>query len=448
MAVLEMRNNVGAPKKSMNRLAALRLSNFKNLTELLLLFQVMALVLVMFYDTSSLNSSKVLFSLSLILIVFVTNKLLPRLTRGDTYILMIATMLFSIGAVMIYRIRPDLGMKQVIWFTLGMILFYATYFIMKMISGWERWTLFYFVVCLSLFLITLIFGSTVNGAKNWIIIRRGEQSLFSFQLSELAKIALVFMISSYYYNVERYRDLQLGEKKIGNLLMMIAVYIFIGFLFLQKDLGTVVIFFAVMLIMQFIYEKSRKLILLNLGLAIGGGALGVLLFNHVRIRIVTWLDPWKYIDGVGYQITQALFAISSGGFFGTGIGMGKPTTIPLSYSDFIFASICEEMGVFMGMAVIMLLLILVYRGYKIALAQKHKFFRMVAIGITSTFAIQSLVIFGGVLKLIPLTGITIPFVSYGGSAILSSFIALGVLQFTSEEIEIKEASDEKTKNRQ
>jgi cell division protein FtsW (lipid II flippase) len=174
-----------------------------------------------------------------------------------------------------------------------------------------------------------------------------------------------------------------------------------------------------------------------------GIVLGYTLFDHVRIRIATWLDPWKYIDNKGYQITQSLFAIASGGFFGTGIGLGHPDFIPAVHTDFIFSAICEEMGVFTGMAIIMLFLILVYRGFKIAFSQDDKFFQIVAFGISILFGFQSFIIFGGVMKLIPLTGITLPFVSYGGSSLLSSFIALGVLQVASEEIEQEEVEDEK-----
>jgi len=153
------------------------------------------------------------------------------------------------------------------------------------------------------------------------------------------------------------------------------------------------------------------------------------------VRLSTWINPWEYIDTIGYQITQSLFAIASGGFLGTGIGLGMPQTIPLAESDFIFAAICEEMGILTGMGIIMLFLLLCYRSYKIAFRQTDFFSRAVAIGLATMFAAQSMIIFGGVLKLIPLTGITIPFVSYGGSSMLASFIALGILQCLSEERE-------------
>lgn len=162
----------------------------------------------------------------------------------------------------------------------------------------------------------------------------------------------------------------------------------------------------------------------------------------MKIRVITWLNPWGYIDGKGYQITQSLFAISEGGFFGTGLGLGHPYFIPHADTDFIFSAICEEMGLFTGIGIIMLFLILVYRGFKIALRQGNKFYRILALGISVLFGIQSFVILGGVLKVIPLTGITLPFISYGGSSILSSFIALGILQVASEDLGLEDENYE------
>ena len=206
-------------------------------------------------------------------------------------------------------------------------------------------------------------------------------------------------------------------------------------------MGTVVIFYGLFLCLQFIYEEDRRLIFLNIGLFLISAAFGLYLFDHVKIRVLTWIDPWKYIDNKGYQITQSLFAIASGGFFGTGIGLGHPDFIPEVHTDFIFSAICEEMGIFTGMGVIMLFLILVYRGFKIAINQEDQFYRIVALGISILFGIQTFIIIGGVTKLIPLTGITIPFVSYGGTSILSSFISLAILQVASENLDLREEED-------
>lgn len=156
--------------------------------------------------------------------------------------------------------------------------------------------------------------------------------------------------------------------------------------------------------------------------------------THVQVRYEAWVNPWRDIAGRGYQITQSLFAIAEGGFFGTGLGLGRPDSIPEVHTDFIFSAICEEMGIFGGIAVILLYFILIYRGFKIALQINDMFKKIVALGITLTYSYQTFIIIGGVTKLIPLTGITLPFISYGGSSLVSAFIAFGILQGISKDV--------------
>ena len=400
-------------------------TSYKRPRNLLFLFELMALVLLFVYDIENLNKFTIISGLALILMIYISNFLLLRISTGDNYIFLITTMLLSIGVIMIYRINPELGMRQVICIGIGILIFFISYFVVKNIKGWRDWTNIYFIVSVILFVLTLLFGINKKGSTNWLKIGK-----FSFQPTEIIKLLLIFLIASYYTNYEKYK-----EKKYGSYYLTGIVYLFIGFLFLQKDLGTVLIFYAIFIALQFIYEENRRLIFYNILIFAAAGIAGIFLFDHVKIRFEIWLNPWKYIDNKGYQITQSLFAIATGGFFGTGIGLGHPDFIPEVYTDFIFSAICEEMGVFTGIAVIMLFLILVYRGFKIAISQGDKFFRIVALGISILFGIQSFIIFGGVLKLIPLTGITIPFVSYGGSSMLSSFIALGILQVASEELD-------------
>ena len=405
--------------------------SYKLPRNLLVLFELMALFLLFIYDRDNLDKFTIIYGASLILIVYISNFVLLRISTGDNYIFLIVTMLISIGVIMIYRIDSTLGLKQVLWVGMGIIVFFITYLVFKKIKGWEEWTLLYGIASIVLFVLTLILGTRTKGSINWITIGR-----FGFQPSEIIKILAIFLISSYYTNYEYFK-----KNKYGDYYLMGIMYIFILFLFLQKDLGSVLIFYALFIALQFIYEENRKIILYNLLIFIVSGLLGYFIFPHVKIRFETWLDPWKYIDNKGYQITQSLFAIAEGGFFGTGIGLGHPEFIPEVHTDFIFSAICEEMGIFTGIGVIMLFLILVYRGFKISIKQEIKFYRIVALGISILFGIQSFIIFGGVLKMIPLTGITIPFVSYGGSSMLSSFIALGILQVASEELDFEEAKN-------
>ena len=396
----------------------------KSIQGLLLFFQILGLFLIMARDFANFDKTKLYFMIALIGFVYISGKLVQKFTRGDYYIMLIANMLFSIGILEIYRLNNKLAYRQIIWFCIGIVAFWVVYLILKYVKIWSKIYYFYAGISYLLFIATFLFGRKINGAKNWI--RLGSN--FAFQPSELIKIAFVFLIAAFYKNRDKFeKDF---FKKYS---LHFFFYTFLGFLFLQKDLGTVLVFSGVFIFAQYMYEPHRKYILINLLVLSFGAILGYVLFTHVKVRVKIWLDPFKYADGMGYQIIQGFYAIASGGFFGKGLGLGRPDYIPFAESDYIFASICEEMGILMGMGVVMLFLILTYRGIKTSMEQHNKFYKYVAFCLSLIFAFQSLIMFGGILKLIPLTGITIPFVSYGGSSILSSFIALGILQYASEE---------------
>ena len=399
----------------------------KSPRNLLFLFEIMSLSLLFIYQWETIDKSTYITGVGLILIIYLSNFLLLKISKGDNYIFLIVTMLVSIGIIMIYRIDSALGIKQLLWLAFGILIFYATYFLLKLIKGWKNWIPLYVGLSYLLFILTFTLGTRKYGAINWINIGG-----LSFQPSEITKLLLIFIIAAYYSNIEKFKAI-----KYANYYLLGVVYSYIALLFLQRDLGTALIFYGILLCLQFIYEKERKLLLYNIGLLIAGGSLGYVLFDHVKVRIVTWINPWAYIDNKGYQITQSLFAIAEGGFFGTGLGLGHPEFIPLAYTDYIFSAICEEMGLFTGIGIIMLFMILVYRGFKIALSQNDLFYRILALGVSILFGAQSIIILGGVLKVLPLTGITLPFISYGGSSILSSFIALGILQVASEDLDLE-----------
>lgn len=404
----------------------------KSPRNLLFIFEILALFLLFIYQGQKIDKLTLGTGIGLVLIIYLSNYLLTKVSTGDNYIFLIVTMLISIGTIMIYRINEELGIKQLIWLSMGIFVFFSTYFILKYIRGWKNWLYLYIGGSYTLFLITFLFGSRKKGAINWVNLGK-----IAFQPAEITKLLLIFILAAYYSNFSKWK-----EKKYSSYYLMGIIYSFIMLLFLQRDLGTSLVFYAIFIAIQFIYEEDRKLILYNIGLFGIGGILGYTMFDHVKIRFQAWLNPWKYIERQGYQITQSLFAIAEGGFFGKGLGLGHPDFIPVVYTDFIFSAICEEMGIFTGIGIIMLFMILVYRGFKIAISQENQFYKILALGISILFGVQSFIILGGVLKMIPLTGLTLPFISYGGSSILSSFIALGILQICSEEIEIKEGNDE------
>ncbi|WP_461247801.1 FtsW/RodA/SpoVE family cell cycle protein, partial [Treponema sp. R6D11] len=209
--------------------------------------------------------------------------------------------------------------------------------------------------------------------------------------------------------------------------VMSCIYVICLFFILQRDWGSMVLFFLTYLCVLFVHGEQFWILLSNFSLMSLAVWFAANHLTHIQTRIQNWLHPFGDMTNKSFQTAQSLFAISSGGFFGSGIGLGHPEFIPEVHSDFIFSAICEELGIFGGCAVVLLFFILVYRGYKIALAARG-YDKWIAITIATLFGLQTFIIIGGVINLIPLTGITLPFISYGGSSLVTTFISLGILQ--------------------
>lgn len=351
--------------------------------------------------------------------------LIKLLNMGDAFLFMPVTALLSIGLLMLTRIDHELGDRQMVWFLISVAVYFISYFLYSKVGKKEKLFILYAILSIGLFLATLIFGTTLNGAKNWIYI--GNQG---FQPSEFIRILFVFALSALLEKRSGGRIMQTEMKK--SLLIMLYVYINLGFLVLQREWGIAVLFFLIYISLFFVFGKRQSLILLN-GIFAGAGLyLGYKFLYHIKTRVAIWLDPFSDPSGRGYQIVQSLIAIASGGFTGSGLYNGSPGYVPFVESDFIFSAICEEFGILGGISVILLYFILVYRAFKIALAVPNSFDKKVAVGLSSMLAFQTFIILGGVIKFIPLTGITLPFVSYGGSSLITSFMALGILQAISK----------------
>ncbi len=347
------------------------------------------------------------------------------LDMGDVYLFLMVSILVSIGAIMLIRIDTEYGFNQVFWFCIGIIVFLASYLTFRLFKHWDKLLVFYIAVSLALFVVTLAFGEARGGSRNWISI--GGRTV---QPAEFIKIAYIFALACFFTSdKDKYKILSgelWGIPKI-DIAMNVFVYICLGFLLLQKEWGTAVVFFLTFYAMMFLYDTSRLLMLINVAVAAVGAVGGYFLTDHIKSRVVTWLDPWADAGNKGFQITQSLFAITSGGYFGSGLGNGTPYFIPEVHSDFIFSAICEEMGIFTGIAIIMIYFIYSYRGFKIGLKANNEFLKALCFGLVISFAFQTFIIVGGVIKLIPLTGITMPFVSYGGSSMVSCCIVTGIL---------------------
>lgn len=397
---------------------------------LIILVDLFAFTLLCFFR-KSVDWYILLAGLLVVGMVTVVHTLLTKKSMGDEYLFLIVSMLTSLGFIMIYRLDRVLGFKQIFWFGGGILLFFAGYLAYRKLRFLDKLMFYYLAGSLALFAATMALGRSIKGSTNWITVAG-----YSFQPSELIKILFVLFLACY---IGGARQKIFGRWEIrlpqgsstGKLFTAGAVYAHLGFLILQREWGTILLLFLVYCAIIFVFEQDWRLYLANAAFAVVAAVGGYHFLNHIKVRVDMWLNPWADISGKGYQATQSLFAIATGGFFGTGLGLGRPDMIPEVNTDFIFSAICEEMGMFGGVAVILLFFLLCYRGFKIALTARGRFDRAVALGITVLFGIQTFIIVGGVIKLIPLTGITLPFVSYGGSSLTTSFIALGILQAVS-----------------
>lgn len=346
---------------------------------------------------------------------------------GDPYLYLIISMLGSVGGIMQLRIRPAYGIRQLKWFLLGTVCYFAAmalFMLMRRFLPKLAWLCF--GLSIALFIATQLFGKTSHGSRNWIIIG-GEQSGLSIQPSELIRIFFVLILASIFTSEPRsIKGLRPNAVRLLSASGMTAVCL--GFLLLQREWGITVLFFMTYFFFIYVYGASKGYLLLNAAAAVAVGAFGVGHMSHIQTRVETWLHPFADASGKGYQITQSLFAIGEGGFGGRGIGAGSVYFIPEVHSDFIFSAICEEMGILGGLAIVMLYFVLAYRGFKIALSCTNAYNKAVAFGLSFMLGLQTFIIIGGVTKMIPLTGITLPFVSYGGSSMLTTFAAYGILQ--------------------
>lgn len=354
---------------------------------------------------------------------FVIRKYYPD---GDKFMLIFAAILAVIGIAVLYRLDEKVAIKQIIWFIAGITSYILIIVLLPDLKTFNKYR-YYFLAATALFMpMALIIGDEQYGAKNWVIVGN-----FSFQPSEFGKIFLVLYLASALRNYEDKKNL------IGDFKQLVepaaVVMASIGCMVLQRDLGSALIFFGISVTILYIATAKGKYVFISLGLFAIGSVASYGLFSHVRKRILIWKDVWAYANNESYQIVQGLYSISSGGMVGTGLGQGYPGFIPVNTTDFIFAVICEEMGMVFGIGILMLYFLLFYRGMRSALKVEDRFSQLISVGFSSMIAAQVLVIIGGVFAVIPLTGITLPLISYGGTSMLTMFFALGIMQKISEE---------------
>lgn len=345
---------------------------------------------------------------------------------GDKFILIFASILAVVGVATLYRINRVTAIKQLVWIALGIVSYILIVVILPDLRSFAKYKKVYMIVTLILMPLALLFGTVQYGAKNWILI-----GPISFQPSEFAKIALVLYLASALATYESKSDFKEDFKQLWQPALIAGFSM--GCMVLQRDLGSALIFFGISITLLYVSTSKKKYVFTALGLAAVGSVVGYLMFGHVRERVMIWLDPWKYKLGESYQIIEGMYSISAGGLFGVGIGQGHFQNLPVKESDMIYAIICEEFGIIFAIGLMIIYFLLFYRGIRAAFVTDDKYSQLIAVGFSTMIACQTLVIIGGIFAVIPLTGITLPIISYGGSSVLTIFFALGILQKISEE---------------
>jgi cell division protein FtsW (lipid II flippase) len=366
---------------------------------------------------------------------------------ADPLILPCVALLNGLGLVMIHRLDlarleralaagrdapVELASRQVAWTAIGLALFVAVMWVVRdhrTIARYAYTAGFGGLVLLALPGLLPSSISEVNGAKLWI--RIGGVGI---QPGEFAKILLIVFFAAF---LVQKRDLfsTAGRRFLGMELprardlapLVVAWGLSVGVLVLERDLGTSLLFFGIVLVLLYVATERVSWLLIGLTFFLGGCLVAYQLFGHVRVRVQVWLDPFSDFENTGFQIAQALFGLGTGGVGGTGLGAGRPDLVPYAESDFMLSSLGEELGLIGLAAILIIYLVLITRGLRSALAVRDSFGKLLATGLAFTLALQVFIVIGGASKLIPLTGLTLPLLSYGGSSLVANYALVAML---------------------
>jgi cell division protein FtsW (lipid II flippase) len=341
----------------------------------------------------------------------------------------IVLLLCAIGLVFVTRLVPSVAQAQANWISFGIVLMLASTATASRYPLLRRYKYTAALVAVLLLVATGLFGTTINGARLWF--RVAGQTV---QTTELIKLFLVVFIAGYLADMggalaaPRLRFAGRSYSALPYAIpLLLTLFTAMAMIALLKDLGQIVL--LIMLAMAMVYVATGRLVYVFGGIVLLGLSLvsGYFAFDHARTRIDVWLDPYSDSAGAGYQTLQSVYAIQAGGITGQGLGVGDPQAIPIVSTDYIYSAIAEELGLAGALGVILLYLLLLFAGLRVALSARDDFGRLLAACIALLLAIQAAVIIGGNLRLIPTTGITLPFVSYGGSSLVVNFMLLGLL---------------------
>ena len=367
---------------------------------------------------------------------------------ADSAILPIVFVLSGTGITFLTRLAPESAVSQVVWLFLSVAAMVAILAVVRDLDSLADYKYTLGLAGVALLVLPMLVGTEQNGSKLWIYIGG-----FSFQPGEFAKILITLFLA--FYLATNREALSASMRRVGpfslpRLRMLLPLLVMWGISLLvvvfERDLGSALLFFAFFVIMIYVATGRVSYVMVSLLLLALGGIACYLLFGHVRNRVDIWIDPWSAASSGGYQIVQGLYSLADGGLSGVGIGNGLATTIPFVQSDFIFAAIGEEMGLLGGSAVLLLFLLFCVRGLATAARAKSDCSAFAAVGLTCAISVQAFVIVGGVTKFLPLTGVTLPFMSQGGTSLLASFLIVGLLlragdEGTGRETQLRSATE-------
>jgi cell division protein FtsW (lipid II flippase) len=383
-----------------------------------------------------------------LLALFLTAHLVVRAVapHADPLVLPCVALLNGLGLVMIRRLDFEaaeralaagdpvprtLAPLQLLWTTVGVLAFVLVLLVVRDHTRLQRYTYTAAAVGLAALLLPLlpVVGRTINGARLWISV-----GPITVQPGEAAKLLLIVFFAGYF--VAKRDALALAGRRVAGLDLprprdlgpvLLAWAASLSVLVFQRDLGSSLLFFGIFVVMLYVATERTSWLLIGLGLFLGGAAVAYQVFGHVRVRVDTWLDPFADADDRGFQLVQSLFGFGTGGLTGTGLGQGNPGAIPEVETDFILAALGEELGLVGVTAVLLLFALIVERGLRAALSCRDSFGTLLAGGLAVALGLQVFVIVGGVTGLIPLTGITLPWLSYGGSSIVANWALVALV---------------------
>lgn len=342
-------------------------------------------------------------------------------------------MLLSIGLIMLTRIDMDKSMKQ---FQIIIVAMLASMIIPMVVRKWkslQKFELIYGILGLVMLGAVLILSAATYGANISFTIAG-----VTLQPSEFVKILFVFYVAGRFVKSTEFREIVITTAfAAAHVLILVA----------STDLGSALLFFITYLVMLYVATKKVSYCVLGLSSGAIAGVIAYHLFSHVQVRVMAWMDPWSCIDKEGYQVAQSLFAIGTGGWTGMGLCQGMPKGIPFVEKDSIFSAISEELGGIFAICIILICMCMFLSFFNLAMKLKNKFYRYVAMGLGTMYAVQVLLTIGGAIKFIPLTGVTLPLVSYGGSSMLSALVSLGIIQGISLIISDEEKEVEREQKR-